>query len=180
MRKLNLSLLSLLALVMFSCDEAGDLLDIEFEFTESRTFNVPIITAVPADNVWPLEPVTVNTADDFQKHNVKPDLIKEATLTKIVFTIPDDVNENFGFMKDVEVTISSANNPTEVVLAHLHNIPANQGKTMELLSSNTALAKYVKDSTFTLRALVKVDETTTVEIPVKMDITFQVTANPVE
>jgi hypothetical protein len=86
-------------------------------------------------------------------------------------------NEDFGFLKDVELFLGADNLP-EVSIAYLRDIPADAGRTLELTSTNVKLDKYMKASSFTLRTRGTADDFVQDDIKVKVDLTFKVTADP--
>jgi hypothetical protein len=176
MKKLTLVLFTLTSFFLASCEELKELMS--FEIKHSQTFTMPAQYVLPGANL-PGSPmaVTTNSAETFKNNNTRAELVKDVTLSKLVLTIQDPANENFGFLKDVEIFIDSED-AEEVKLAYLNDIPANAGKTLELTSTNAKLDKYLKASSFTIRTRATVDEAVTQDVTIKTDMTFQVTADP--
>jgi hypothetical protein len=176
MKKLSLLLFVAASFLFASCEELKDLLT--FEIKQSQTFTVPAQLALPGASL-PGSPmaVTTNSAETFKNNNTRAELVKDVTLSKLVLTIQDPANEDFGFLKDVEIFID-ADEAEEVRLAYLNDIPANAGKTLELTSTNAKLDKYLKAKSFTIRTRTTVDETISQDVTIKTDMTFQVTADP--
>ena len=179
MKKLTLVLFTLTSFFLASCEELKELLS--FEIKHSQTFTMPAQYVLPGANL-PGSPmaVTTNSAETFKNNNTRAELVKDVTLSKLVLTIQDPANENFGFLKDVEIFIDSedAEDADEVRLAYLNDIPAHAGDTLELTSTNAKLDKYLKASSFTIRTRATVDEAVTQDVTIKTDMTFQVTADP--
>lgn len=177
-------LVLLVLLATAGCKKVENILDITFNITKTDNFTVPRSPAgfpIPASGVQlPVFSQNVNTTDDFKNNGTSAELIKDATLKKFTLSIPESSGEDFGFLKSIEIKVSSPANPNQEILAHLHDIPANAGKILALVSSNISLAKYIRDTGFTLHTTVVVDEPTMSDIPVKTEMSFKVIANPVK
>jgi hypothetical protein len=176
MRKLSPMLFVAACFIFASCEELKELL--RFEIKHSQTFTLPAQFVLPGANLAgsPLA-VTSNSEESFKNNNTRADLVKDVTLHKLVLTIQDPANEDFGFLKDVEIFID-ADGADEVRLAYLNDIPANAGNSIELTSTNAKLDKYIKATTFSIRTRATVDEAITRDVTIKTDMTFQVTADP--
>lgn len=176
MKKLIPFLFVAAALFVASCKELKELLS--FEIKHSQTFTMPAQFVLPGADL-PGSPVavTTNSEESFKNNNTRAELVKDVTLSKLVLTIQDPANEDFGFLKDVEIFID-ADGAGEVRLAYLNDIPANAGKTLELTSTNAKLDKYIKAPSFSIRTRATVDEAVTQDVTIKTDMTFKVTADP--
>lgn len=167
---------TLFALVFSGCKKIDKLLT--FNINHAQTITVPKEAIVR--NLTVLGPpviINADTKEEFKRQNTAAELVKDVVLTKIVMNLENPANEDFGFLKDVELIIGGDNLP-EVSLANLKDIPDNAGKTLELTSTNVKLDKYIKASSFTLRTRGTADEVVLNDITVKVNMTFKVTADP--
>jgi hypothetical protein len=177
MKKLSLFLFVALSFLFASCEKLSELLS--FEIKHSQTFTMPAQFILPGTD-FPGSPVavTTNSSESFKNNNTRAELVKDVTLKKLVLTIQNPDNEDFGFLKDVEVYINSDEVNKEVKLAYLNNISANAGKTLELTATNEKLDQYLKASSFTIRTRATVDEAVSQDVTIKTDMTFKITADP--
>lgn len=180
MKKLSLFLFLAVSFLFASCEKLTEELIklLTFEISHSQTFTMPAHLVLPGTE-FPGSPVAVatNSSESFENNNTRAELVKDVSLSKLVLTIQDPDNEDFGFLKDVEIYID-AEEADEVKLAYLNNIPANAGKTLELTATGAKLDKYLKAPSYTIRTRAVVDETISQDVTIKTDMTFKVTANP--
>jgi hypothetical protein len=164
------------ALFFAGCKQIDKLLT--FNINQSQTITVPKAAIIPGLTVSGA-PVTIaaDTKEEFRKQNTAAELVKDVTLKKLVMNLESPANEDFGFLKDVELFLGADNLP-EVSIAYLRDIPADAGRTLELTSTNVKLDKYMKASSFTLRTRGTADDFVQDDIKVKVDLTFKVTADP--
>ena len=163
-------------LFLAGCKQIDKLLT--FNINQSQTITVPKAAIIPGLTVIGA-PVTINadTKEEFRKQNTAAELVKDVTLNKIVMNMQSPANEDFGFLKEVELFLGADNLP-EVSVAYLRDIPANAGRTLQLTSTNVKLDKYLKATSFTLRTRGTADEAVLDDITVKVDMSFKVTADP--
>ena len=176
MNRFYLTLFALSALFLTACDEVDKLLT--FNITKSQTFTVPAQIILPGAQIASL-PLTVqsNAEEEFKNNKTQSSFVKDVTLDKLILTVENPADEDFGFMRDIEIYID-AEDADEVKVAYLNDIPANVGKTLELNSTNENLDKYIKASSFTVRTRAATDEAVMQDVTIKMDMTFKVTADP--
>ncbi|MDB5261072.1 MAG: hypothetical protein JWQ14_353 [Adhaeribacter sp.] len=175
MNKITLLLFACAVLLVGGCKQIDKLFT--FNINRSQAITVPKMAIIPGLTVMGA-PVVINadTKEEFRKQNTAAELVKDVTLHKIIMNLESPANEDFGFLKDVELFLGGDNLP-EVSVAYLRDIPANAGRTLELTTTNVKLDKYLKANSYTLRTRGTADETVLEDITVKVDMTFKVTAD---
>ena len=172
MKKILL-LLPLALLFCFSCKKLAQLLT--FEISDSQDIKVPASSVVNVPFISPV-PVTMNSQQSFQNNNTSANLVKDVRLTKLTLTISDPATENFNFLQSIKIYIAT-NDSDKVLLASQDNVPTGVS-TIELVSSNTQLDKYIKASSYTLYTEVALRSSVAEQITVRADSKFRVTADP--
>ena len=124
----------------------------------------------------PTPDVTTNSENEFAQNDTKVELVKEIILKKLVLTITSPNDKTFSFLKSIEIYIS-ADGEDEMKLAWNDDVQSD-AKSIELETTNSALDKYVKKDKYKLRTKVVTKETLTQSVDIKIDFTFQVTADP--
>lgn len=148
-----------------------------FEISDSTTTTVdanPLPVSVPFE--IPTPPVTTNSESEFAQNDTKVELVKEIILKQLDLTITSPSDKTFSFLKSIEIYIS-ADGEDETKLAWDDNVDSS-AKTIELTTTNEALDRYVKKSSYKLRTKVTTKETLLNKVDMKIDFTFQVTADP--
>ena len=175
----------LLALSIFSCNAVDNLLTFNISANTSLTFpTLPTLPAgVPNENLnLPFETTTpeINSSfsDQLNNGNSSLDLVSKVKLKEIKLTIDPSLNISFGFLKSINLYISTTTNP-EIEIGYLDNIVSTTN-TINLIPTTSELVKYVKAPTYKIRALVIVNS-----IPanlsnsvIRNDMIFAVTAKP--
>lgn len=170
--KVFLSVLAVGILLTFSCKKL-----LTFEISDSTTTTVEadiLPFSLPVE--LPTPDVTTNSENEFAQNNTNINLVKEIILKELELTITSPSDKTFSFLKSIEIYIS-ADGEEETKLAWKDNIDSN-AKSIELETSNSALDKYVKKDKYKLRTKVVTKETLTQDVDIKIDFTFQVTADP--
>jgi len=149
------------------------------------TFDISDSTTTTVDaNILPFQlpvelptpDVTTNSENEFAQNDTKVELVKEIILKKLELTITSPSDKTFSFLKSIEIYIS-ADGEDEMKLAWNDDVQSN-AKSIELETTNSALDKYVKKDKYKLRTKVVTKETLTQSVDIKIDFTFQVTADP--
>lgn len=166
-----LCLLSFLSLL--SCKKLNQLLT--FEISNSENIKIPASGLISVPIISPV-PVTVHSQESFENNNTKASLVKDVNLRKLTLTITDPATENFNFLKSITISIGTDEND-KVLLASLDNVPTGVS-TIELISNNSKLDKYIKASSYTLYTEVTLRSNVTKELTVRADSKFRVTADP--
>ena len=165
--------LLLFSFAFASCKKLSNLLT--FEISNSENIKIPASGILTVPIISPV-PVTMNSEESFENNNTRANLVKDVVLKKLTLTITDPAAENFNFLKSIRIYIGTDNND-KVPLASLDNIPMGVS-TIELISDNSKLDKYVKASSYKLYTEVEIKSNITKELNVRADSKFKVTADP--
>lgn len=156
-----------------SCKKINNLLT--FEIANSENIKIPASGIISVPLIAPV-PVTVNSQESFENNNTKASLVKDVMLNRLTLTITDPASENFNFLKSIKISIGSDDNDI-ILLASLDKIPTDVS-TIELVSSNAKLDKYIKATSYTLYTEVTLRSNVANELTVRADSKFKVTADP--
>ncbi|MRX40195.1 hypothetical protein GJU43_12985 [Flavobacterium sp. LC2016-23] len=173
--KSKLTALSLfLFLLLSSCNAVDDLLT----FTISNNASIQIKSTspinLPSEIVTP--DVTTNSSAEFKNNNTKASLVKDVKLKSLKLTITDPDGKTFTFLKSIHLYISTTDSD-EIELAYQDNINSTTN-TIDLISTDARLDKYIKADQYKIRTKVTLKETLTKDVTVKADMKFNVTADP--
>jgi hypothetical protein len=168
------AILSLFALFIVSCSVVDKLLT----FTVSNETSFKIASGFPLNLATEIitPDVTTNSSAEFQNNNTKADLVKDVKLTELKLTITDPTDKTFSFLKSIHLYISTDAND-EIELAYLDDINSTTN-TLNLICTSQKLDKYIKASTYKIRAKAVIKESVTKDITVKSEMKFKVTADP--
>lgn len=171
--KKALTLIPLFLLLFSGCDKLDRLLT--FEISSSEEIKIPASGLINTPLISPV-PVTVNSQQSFENNNTRADLVKDVRLVKLTLKIVDPATENFDFLKSIQIYIGSSTDD-KVLLASLDQVPTGVS-TIELVSGNSKLDKYIKASSYTLYTEVSLRSNVARELTVQADSRFEVTADP--
>ncbi|MFV5698067.1 hypothetical protein ACM55H_06820 [Flavobacterium sp. ZT3R17] len=168
------AILSLFALFIVSCSVVDKLLT----FTVSNETSFKIASGFPLNLATEIitPDVTTNSSAEFQNNNTKADLVKDVKLTELKLTITDPTDKTFSFLKSIHLYISTDTND-EIELAYLDDINSTVN-TLNLICTSQKLDKYIKASSYKIRAKAVIKESVTKDITVKSEMKFKVTADP--
>jgi len=147
-----------------------------FDISDSTTTTIDVGLPVSLPFEIPTPDITTNSESEFEQNNTKVELVKEIILKQLDLTITSPSDKTFSFLKSIEIYIS-ADGEDETKLAWDNDVQSD-AKTIELEITKEALDKYVKKSKYKLRTKVTTRETLTQKVDLKIDFTFQVTADP--
>ncbi|MDX5419492.1 MAG: hypothetical protein LPK09_09760 [Hymenobacteraceae bacterium] len=175
MKHLLLAVFVLLAFIATSCDKVDDLLT--FYINQEETIRVE--SNFPIGIVTPLSPipVTTNSEETFKNNKTRAELVKDVSLNKLTLTIAEPANENFDFLRSIEIYLSSEKGG-ETKIAYLDEVPKGVNS-IELKSTNAKLDQYIKGDTYTIRTKAAVGKPITRDISIKAAMRFKVTADPI-
>jgi hypothetical protein len=159
--------------VLSGCKKLQELLT--FEVSNSENIKIPASSIISVPIIAPV-PVTVNSQESFENNNTKANLVKDVTLKNLTLTITDPATENFNFLKTIKIFIGTGQDD-KVLLASLDNVPTGVS-TIQLISGNSKLDKYIKASSYTLYTEVTLRSNVANELTVRADSKFKVTADP--
>jgi len=168
------TLFAFLALAIVSCSVIDNLLT--FNISQQYSFEVPsgIPVGIPLSTSTP--DMTNDSSQEFENNNSNVNLVKDVRLKELKLTITDPAEQTFSFLKSIHLYISTNDND-EIEIAYLDDINTNE-KYINLTSTNKKLDKYIKASSFKIRAVAVTKETVTNNIAINADIKFRVTADP--
>ncbi|KIA86274.1 hypothetical protein [Flavobacterium sp. AED] len=168
------AILSLFVLFIVSCSVVDKLLT----FTVSNETSFKIASGFPLNLATEIitPDVTTNSSAEFQNNNTKADLVKDVKLTELKLTITDPTDKTFSFLKSIHLYISTDAND-EIELAYLDDINSTTN-TLNLICTSQKLDKYIKASSYKIRAKAVIKESVTKDITVKSEMKFKVTADP--
>ena len=170
----NLALILLACSFLFSsCKKLGRLLT--FEISNSEMITIPATSLVAIPVVSPV-PVTVNSQESFENNKTQANLVKDVSLQKLTLSITNPANETFNFLKGISIYIGT-DQSDKILLASLDNIPMNVSS-LQLISSNAKLDKYIKASSYTLYTEISLRAANSKDLTVKAESKFRVTADP--
>jgi hypothetical protein len=122
--------------------------------------------------------VQTNSEAEFEVNNTKAKKIEHIQLTALVMTILSPQNQEFDFLKEVEVFIS-ADGLSEVNLASKYNIENSIGRELRLDVSMADFKEYLKCETFDIRVRSLTDEMFIHDVEIKILSEFRVDAKVV-
>ncbi|GHA63295.1 hypothetical protein [Pontibacter akesuensis] len=174
MKRIALSFVLLVALVTVACEKIDDLLT--FYIDEDETFTID--SSFPIGRLVPITPFTVptNSEETFKNNQTRAELVKDVSLNKLTLVITDPQQQNFDFLDEIELYISSENQP-EVKIAFLEEVPMGATQ-LELKSTNAKLDEYIKGESYTIRTKAALRKPVSQDITIKADMRFKVTADP--
>jgi hypothetical protein len=172
MKQLILSLVVLLAFTTVACDKFADLLT--FNINQDANMEVPASPILAQSLLLP--PVTVSSSDEFKNNSTSSELVKDIVLNKLDLAITNPQNENFNFLKSIEISISAENRP-EVKVAYLDVIPQDV-KNISLKTTNVKIDEYVKGDRYTINTRITLAKAVSQKVNVKASMRFKVTADP--
>jgi len=170
--KLILTIFLIGTIFTFSCKK---LLTFDISDSTTTTVNGNVLPFQPPFDV-PTPDVTTNSENEFAQNNTNVDLVKEIILKNLKLTITSPSDKTFSFLKSIEIYIS-ADGEDETKLAWKDDIDSN-AKSIDLETTTAALDKYVKKDKYKLSTKVVTKETVNEDVDIKIDFTFQVTADP--
>ena len=162
------------ALIYSSCDKVDDILT--FDVTDQSSFTIEAATGINLPFYVPTPDISTSSETEFANNDTKADLVKEILLKELRLSITSPAGEDFSFLNDIEVYIS-ADGVNEILLASKKDIDENSS-VIVLTTTTSKLDDYVKKDKYTLRTDVTTDEYLMHDIDVQVDMTYQVTADP--
>ncbi|PVY44194.1 hypothetical protein [Pontibacter virosus] len=175
MKNLLLATLMLFAFIATSCDKVDDLLT--FYINQEETIRIE--STFPIGVVTPLSPIPVktNSSETFKNNKTRAELVKDVSLNKLALTIANPSDENFDFLRSIEIYLSN-DKGEETKIAYLNEVPKGV-KAIELKSTNAKLDKYIKGETYTVKTRAAIAKPITRDVEIKAAMRFKVTADPI-
>src|SRR5687768_1841620 len=177
MRILLTYLVLMVAFVFTSCEKVDKLLTFYIEDEETIEIPSQFSNGFPLGALIPLSPVPVSTNSEaeFANNDTRADLVKDVSLDNLKLTLADP-NQNFDFLKDIEIFISNDQNE-ELRIAFYNDIPLGQNA-IELTSTGAKLDKYLKAPSYKIITKARLRKAIANDITIKANMRFKVTADP--
>ena len=164
----------LCAIILFSgCKKIDELTQFTMEYEQNVT--IPSSSAVDLPFVVVTPEMSTNAESTFSNNDTKKELIEEIRLTQMTLTLEAPSEEDFSFLKSIEISID-ADGLDEIVIANKSEIPDNIGNKLELDVINKDLKEYIKKEAFRLRITTTTDELLSSDHEVKVYSAFFVDA----
>ena len=174
MNKKILLMAGLFVFLFSACEKISDLTS--FTLDAQTNFTIPgAQTGIGEILSIPRTEVQSSFEQSFQNNNTKAELVKEAMLNKLSFTITAPSQANFDFLNDIKIYIK-AEGEEEILIALKENIAEDGSRQLELETTGADLSAYVKKGSFSLRTAATTDKIVDYDVDVRVDMTFGVTA----
>ena len=154
--------LSVLLLATSACDLFNEAVEgigqfTQFEMEYNTSVTIPSSAGINLPFNVQTPPVETNTESEMSVNNTHKDLLEEVTLRSLILTVDQPSNGDFSFLESIEVYIT-AEGLSEARIAYANDVPANQGATLELETTEQDLKDYIKAENFSLRIHTVTDE----------------------
>lgn len=174
MRNSLLAILILIGLSSGSCKKVSELTQFDLTYNTETTIEAGAATLLPFDINTP--DIQSQTEDEFQGHNTAKNLIQSITLKELKISITAPEDQNFDFLKSIEIYISS-DGMEEQKLAWKTEIPETAGKEIVLDNSEADIKPYLLSEKFRLRIKATTDKVLNNDVQFKIANIFRVDAN---
>lgn len=177
MRKIKLTCLGVLTVMsIVSCSKILDEL-LTFSVKTSSDFKIPGSAPVGTPLSINTPEINSSSSEDFSDNGSSSDLVKSAKLDKLTMTITSPDNVNFDFLNEIKLYIN-ADGLDEMLIASKTDIPDTEDNIIELETTDTDIAEYIKKDSYSIRIDAITDKLITQEINITADMVFKVTADP--
>jgi hypothetical protein len=142
-----------------------------------ENFQATIPSSSPVDlpfTIYTTEQTT-NSELEFESNDTRKDKIQQIVLEKLIITITSPQGEDFSFLNNLEIFLSSTNQAEEKV-AYLNEVSENIEDELICKVVGQDLQKFVKDDKYKVRLVTVTDEIITQDIDVNIYINFFVDA----
>ena len=138
----------------------------EFIISSGNPLNLPFNVLLPD--------VETNSQAQFAQNDTRAENITDIKLTSLGLSILSPQNQDFSFIKDVEIFIN-AEGLDETRLAYRFDVNTTE-KVLDLIPDESDFAEYIKKDKYSLRVRTVVKSTFNNNIRMKADILFRVRA----
>ena len=155
-------LIGVVCLSVFSCekDEIPEIIPYEethFVITEPITFEIPSVVGLNLPFQIPFLDVSMDFSTDAENTNPHIDLVRNITLRDFIITITSPQGQDFDFLNDIEIYVSTDVLP-EIKVAHHYNVDDDIGSVLHLVPEGGILDDYLKSDSFDLRVELVADQ----------------------
>lgn len=166
MFKYSISLILAISLLS-SCRKVDKLTQFEKEYNSEATIPSLIGINLPFD--LPTPEITTDIEKELEVNDTKKELIEEAKLKQLKVSIETLTNQNFNFVNDIDIFISSNSYPKKKI-AFLHSIPENNSKVLVFdVVEDLDIKEYIKEDKFKLELKIVTDKTIFQEVNLSID-----------
>lgn len=161
--------------MLWSCDNGSVTFNVNDTSTSTIQGQLPI--SLPFN--LPIMPISSTNTTEYDNNNTAPDLIKNVILDNLAITITNPTNEDFSFLKAIEISILFADQSDDedgVLIASLDNINSSS-TVINLTPSGANLIPYLKTDSYKLKTKATVKEVLTHDVDIKIDLKFKITAD---
>ncbi|MCC6286860.1 MAG: hypothetical protein IT249_03155 [Chitinophagaceae bacterium] len=174
MKKALFAITCALALLSTSCKKISKLTKFDINYSSETTIEAGVATLIPFDVNTP--DVETQSEDQFAGHNTGKNLIQSITLKQLKISIISPEEQNFDFLKNIEVYIS-AEGQEEVKAAWKNDMADAAAKEIVLDISTADLKPYLMSNKYKLRLKTTTDKVLNKDVQIKIANTFLVDAN---
>jgi len=145
----------------------------QFDISIEDAFTIPSIVGISVPFVnFPTPPVNTNIDQELKIQDRRKEKIESINLKELQLTITAPATNTFSFVNDVDVYLGAEGLP-DIYIAHLHDIPSNVGKTLNLITDGSQeLEAYIKKDVIDIKVDITTDETILQDVDVEVDATF--------
>ena len=147
-----------------------------FTFSDETTVTIPSASPVETPFDIPTPEINSSAQQEFDNHNTNANLVKDVSLKEIELTITSPDGKTFSFLEDVSLFISTEGED-EVKIAYREDIPAD-AESIALETTDATLDPYIKAESYSLRTEATTKELLTKDVDVRINLDFEVTADP--
>ncbi len=164
-------------MTFFSCEKIDELLTFELEQTSTTTIPAVLSVPNPLEIDLPIPAVETNSSNTFENNNTKAEYVKDVKLKTLRLEITSPEDKTFSFLEEIHIFIST-NNSNSIELAWATDIPSD-AKKIDLTTTDKNLDEYIKNDTYNLDVKVTIKEVLLNDVDLDVNMTFQVTADPI-
>jgi len=160
-------------LTLISCEKLKELTRFDLSYNTSITLPATLGINLPFTIYTPS--ITTNTESVLAVNDTRKDLIEEVTIKSVILSITDPTDEDFSFLKSIDVYIV-ADSLDEILVAYRNGITNDVGDTLHLVTISDDLKEYIKKDSFKLTVKTVTDELLSRNYDVDIDAVFGVDA----
>lgn len=166
------SILTILLLIN-SCNTLKKLTEFNLDFTD--TIKIPSTLGINLPfNLW-TPPVKTNSSNIFEINDTKKNLVEEIRIEDLKLSIISPENEDFSFLKSIEIYIAADSLP-EILVAWKYNIDDSSDSSINLELSTEDLTTYIIQDEIQLKTTTVTDKLLFTDVDIKVDARFFVNA----
>ena len=161
------------ALAWISCKKLDKLTHFNMDYSMDITLPANSIIDLPLEALSP--EIETNSDAAFNGNSTHRDLVESIRLETMTFTILSPPEQNFDFMRSVEIFIS-AEGLEELKVAARYEVPDGLGQYMELETFGTELRDYLKKDRIRLKVRTVTDKPLPADTDIRIHTVFFVDA----